>query len=339
MTIAFVGAGRWAMTLALVLYRKGYQIRMWEYCEERINLINRTKKISELPDTISIPEQILITSDLEKVFDAAELIFFAVPSQVLRNVLIKITPFRFCKNNNGKAPILISAMKGLENNTHKRMSQIIKEFYPHLRICVLAGPGIPYEIAEGKPASLVIASNDNNVAHYVQDVLSTENLRIYAQSDLVGTELGGALKNVIAIACGICDGLHLGDNAKAAVLTRGLTEITRIGIAFNANPMTFAGLAGIGDVTVTSYSQYSRNRQYGEKIGQDFGAKQAVLLFNGVIEGIATTITAKKIGNKLRLELPIINEIFEILFNEAEIKKSIKKLMSRPLKNEMIYEV
>lgn len=339
MRIAFVGAGRWAMTLALVLHHKGNEISMWEYSESRIKQLQQTRKISELPDCVEIPEEIKVTNNLETVFDKTEMIFFAVPSQSLRNVLTKISPFRFAHDANTKSLVLVSTMKGLENNTHKRMSQIIKEFYPHLKVVVIAGPGIPFEIANGQPASLVAASNDNHGAKLIQEILSTDNLRVYAQADLVGTEIGGALKNVIAIAGGICDGLKLGDNAKAAIITRGLAEMTRFGIAFNANPMTFAGLSGVGDLTVTSYSQYSRNRIFGEKIGQGMQVEQAVASSNGVVEGIATTMTAKKMSTKMRLELPIINEIFDILFNYGNVHKSVKNLMLRPLKKEMNYEI
>lgn len=335
MKIAFIGAGRWAMTLALVLWRKGNEVKMWEFSEERISEFNKTRKISELPNSIEVPNDLIITNDLERVCEKAEMIFFAVPSQSLRNVLTQISPFRFLNNVDDKTPILISAMKGLENNTNKRMSQILKEFYPHLKVVVLSGPGIPYEIAEGKPASLIVASIDNSGVKFVQENLSTDTLRIYSQSDLVGTELGGALKNVIAIAAGICDGLKLGDNAKSAIITRGLAEITRLGIAFNANPMTFAGLSGIGDIVLTSYSPYSRNRVFGEKIGQGLKTKEASALFTGVVEGVATTLTAKKIGTKIRLELPIIEEIYEILYNDADTIKSVKKLMLRPLKKEI----
>ncbi|MBS4015107.1 MAG: NAD(P)-dependent glycerol-3-phosphate dehydrogenase [Candidatus Latescibacteria bacterium] len=338
MKITFVGAGRWAMTLALILHQKKNTIAMWEYAPERIEHINRTRKMPELPDSIEVPSDLIVTDELEQVFDNIDMIFFAVPSQVLRNVLITISPFRFANITNGKLPLIVSAMKGLENNTNKRMTQILKEFYPHLKIVVLSGPGIPYEIAAGKPASLVVASNDTNAAKLVQDALSTDLLRVYLQSDVIGTEFGGALKNVIAIAAGICDGLQLGDNAKAALITRGLIEMSRIGIAFNANPMTFAGLSGIGDLMVTAYSQYSRNRLFGEKVGQGLSSDEALALFNGVVEGFATTMTAKKLGAKMRLELPIIEEIADILYNHTDLTKSVKKLMQRPLKKEMIHE-
>jgi glycerol-3-phosphate dehydrogenase (NAD(P)+) len=346
MRISFLGAGRWAMTLALILHRKGNEVIMWENSTERLIKINDKRKIADLPDSILIPQDIIVTGDLEQVLQSPEIIFFAVPSQSLREVLIKISPFRFLKSSRtsenkltDKNPILVSAIKGLENNTNKRISEILKEFYPGLNIVVLAGPGIPYEISEGKPASLVTASNSSDATSRIQELLSYENLRVYTHLDVVGVELGGALKNIIAIAAGICDGLKLGDNAKSALLTRGLAEITRIGIAMNANPMTFAGLSGIGDIIVTSYSQYSRNRRFGEKIAQGTEINKTLDSLGGVAEGVQTTISAKKLGAKMRIETPIVDEIFLILFQNHEITKSIKHLMQRPLKKEISYEI
>ena len=337
MSIAFVGAGRWAMTLALILHRKNLEIKMWEYSQGRLEKILQTRKLSDLPDSITIPEEIEISDDLEKTLQSAEVIIFAIPSQELRGVLTKISPFRYNAQKDTN-PILVSAIKGLENNTNKRMSTIIKEFFPNLRIVILAGPGIPYEIAEGKPASLVVAGQDVLAAEKVQNLVSYENIRVYTHQDVVGVELGGALKNIIAIAVGICNGLNLGDNAKSALITRGLAEITRLGITMNANPMTFAGLSGIGDIIVTSYSPYSRNRLLGEQIGKGYNLDQTTKLLTGIAEGVTTTKSAKELGSKMRLELPIIEQMYTILFQKADIVKSIKRLMGRPLKNETSYE-
>lgn len=338
MKIAFIGAGRWAMTLALILHRKGNEIKMWEYSQKRLTEINRTRRLADLPDSILIPADIKITNDLEEVLQSPEIIFFAVPSQSLREVLVKILNIKH-QISNIKRTILVSAIKGIERTTNKRMSEIIKEFYPNFDIVVLAGPGIPYEIAEGKPASLVVASNSSDVAMRLQELMSYENLRVYSHSDVVGVELGGALKNIIAIAAGICDGLKLGDNAKASLITRGLQEITRFGIAMNANPMTFAGLSGIGDIIVTSYSPYSRNRVLGEEIARGANLEKTTKSLTGVAEGVVTTISAKALGAKMRLELPIIEEIYTILYHDAEIIKSVKRLIQRPLKREFSYEV
>ncbi len=341
MKITFIGAGRWAMTLALVLHRKGNEIRMWEFSSNRLEKILATRKISDLPDKIKIPENIIISSDLEKTLESAEVIFLAVPSQSLREVLIKISPFRFIVDQNiisKRRPILVNAIKGLENNTNKRMSEIIKEIFPNSRIVVLAGPGIPFEIAAGKPASLVAASHDMIAAVEIQKILSFDNLRVYTHADVVGVELGGALKNVMAIAGGICDGLKLGDNAKAALLTRGLAEMIRLGIALNSNPLTFAGLSGMGDLIVTAYSPYSRNRICGESLGKGVDLEKTTKSLTGVAEGIATSISAKGLASKMRLELPIVDEIYSILYKNSDMTKSIKRLMERPLKMESNYE-
>ncbi|MEO0091575.1 MAG: NAD(P)H-dependent glycerol-3-phosphate dehydrogenase [candidate division WOR-3 bacterium] len=336
MNISFIGAGRWATTLALILNRKNHKIVMWEGLAERYEKITNQKTIAELPDNITLPSTITITNNLELALESPEIIVLAIPSQVLRSVLTKFFSFRI-----DTRVIWVSAIKGIENKTYKRMSEIIKEFFPDAKIAVLTGPGIPYEIALGLPASLVVASAHQDVAYRIQHLLSYDNLRVYAQSDVVGAELGGAIKNVIAIAGGICDGLQLGDNAKAALLTRGLAEITRLGIAMNANPMTFAGLAGIGDLIVTSYSRYSRNRYIGEKLAQGIPISSLLTTLNGVAEGITTAISVKNLSDKMRLELPVINEICTILSQstidkpiETVIKESVARLMSRPLKSE-----
>lgn len=338
MKIAFIGAGRWAVALSLVLHRKGNEIKMWEYSEERLKELLKTRTLPDLPANISIPTEIEISNDLEYVLQSAQIIFFAIPSQALRSVLTKMSPFRFNTQEEKvliKRPILVSAIKGLENNTNKRMSQIIKEFFPDLKVVVLAGPGIPYELAEGKPTSLVAASTDTFSALDIQTILSDQTLRVYTHHDVVGVELGGALKNIIAIAAGICDGLKLGDNAKSALITRGLAEITRLGVAMNANPLTFAGLSGIGDIIVTSYSRYSRNRLVGEMIAQGKEIKELERSLSGIAEGISTIVSARALGAKMRLELPIIEEMHAILYQGADINKSIKKLMERTLKKEM----
>ncbi|MCX7785147.1 MAG: NAD(P)-dependent glycerol-3-phosphate dehydrogenase [candidate division WOR-3 bacterium] len=336
MNISFIGAGRWATTLALILNRKNHQITMWEASAERYEKIIRQRTLPDLPDTITIPSNITITNNLEEVLASVEIIVLAVPSQALRNVLTKFFATRI-----DNRVIWVSAIKGIENQTYKRMSEIIKEFFPDAKIAVLAGPGIPYEIALGLPASLVVASSHQDIALRIQQLFSYENLRCYTQSDVVGTELGGSIKNVIAIAAGICDGLQLGENAKAALLTRGLAEMTRLGIAMNANPMTFAGLAGIGDLIVTSYSPYSRNRYIGEKLGQGIPISSLINSLTGVAEGIATATSAKNLSTKMHLDLPVINEVFTILSQpikdrtiETIIKESIGRLMSRPLKSE-----
>ncbi len=336
MNISFIGAGRWAVTLALILNRKNHKVIMWEASAERYEKLTKQRTLSELPANITLPPDITITTNLEDALESPEIIVLAVPSQTLRSVLTRFFSVRI-----DNRVVWVSAIKGIENKTYKRMSEIIKEFFSEAKIAVLTGPGIPYEIALGLPASLVVASNHQEVAIRIQQLFSYDNLRIYTQSDVVGAELGGAIKNVIAIAAGICDGLQLGENAKAALLTRGLAEMTRLGIVLNANPMTFAGLAGIGDLIVTSYSSLSRNRNFGEKLAQGVPLASLLSSLTGVAEGVATTTSVKNLSTKLHLELPVINEIFTILSQPSKdiplttiIKESIARLMSRPLKSE-----
>ncbi|MEO0072334.1 MAG: NAD(P)H-dependent glycerol-3-phosphate dehydrogenase [candidate division WOR-3 bacterium] len=335
MRIAFIGAGRWAFTLALLLYHKGKEVKLWEPRED-INIDEQKKKLlTNFPSDIEFPQGITVTKNLEEVITNADVIFFAVPAQVLRDALLRI--IRLKNEYFRSKPILVSAIKGLENTTNKRMSQILEEFFSGYKIAVLGGPGIPYEIVRNTPTALVVASNDLETAEFVQSILSSETVRIYTQSDVVGTEIGGALKNIYAIAGGICDGLKFGANTKAALVTRGLYEMIRFGVAFNANPMTLAGLAGIGDLIVTAYSSYSRNRLLGEKIAQGMKLEDILRTSSGVIEGLTSVVSAYRLANKMKIEVPIMEAVYEILYKNAEISKTIKKLMARPLRAEDKY--
>ncbi|MCS7258163.1 MAG: NAD(P)-dependent glycerol-3-phosphate dehydrogenase [candidate division WOR-3 bacterium] len=333
MRIAFIGAGRWAFTLAILLYRKKKEVILWEPREEIDIDEHKRKLLLDFPPDTEFPEDLNVTKNLEEVMAHSEIIFFAVPAQVLRNVLVKMSKFKTTFYNNRS--ILVSAIKGLENTTNKRMSEILNEFFTGCKIVVLGGPGIPYEIVSNVPTALVVASNDLEAAEAIQNILSSDTIRIYTQNDVVGTELGGALKNIYAIAGGICDGLKLGANAKAAVLTRGLYEMIRLGVAFNANPMTFAGLAGVGDLIVTAYSEYSRNRRLGEKIGLGMKLEEIINQSIGVIEGLTTVLSVYRLANKLRIEVPIAEAMYEIIYKRAEIDRIVKKLMARPLKYEV----
>jgi glycerol-3-phosphate dehydrogenase (NAD(P)+) len=334
MKISFVGAGRWALTLASVITSKGHEVKIWQPQTEISLVEHKERVLKDFPEGVELPDGLFISQDLAEVILECEIIFFAVPAQALRTVLVKMAPLSKSIQKNKNSLILVSAMKGIENSTYKRMSEILNEFYAGVKIVVLAGPGIPYEIMLKKPTALVTASDNLEAAEIIQHLLTTEYLRVYTQRDVVGTELGGALKNIYAIAGGICDGLKLGDNAKAALLTRGLYEMIRLGIALNANPMTFAGLAGVGDLIVTAYSAHSRNRLLGEKLARGIKLEEIIDTSRGVVEGVATTISAQKLGAKFGIELPIVDAIYEILFKGVELPKTIRKLMSRPLKTE-----
>jgi glycerol-3-phosphate dehydrogenase (NAD(P)+) len=330
MNVGFLGAGRWGISLALVLNRKGHSVKMWEYNSERVSNLNKNRHIPELPEAVTIPEPIIITNNLAEVVTNSELLVFVVPSQTLRSTVASV--FECRPNENA---IFVSAVKGIEQKTLKRMSEIIREKFSASRPVVLSGPGIPYEVVAGLPTSLVAASENMNSCTIVQELFSFENLRVYSHSDVTGVELGGALKNVIAIAAGICDGLELGINAKAALLTRGLAEISRLGLAMNANPLTFAGLSGMGDLIVTSFSVYSRNRQVGNELAKGKKLSDILSVLSGIAEGVETTKAAVALAGKFRIEMPLTEEINRILFDGAEPKESLDRLLKRRLKSEL----
>jgi glycerol-3-phosphate dehydrogenase (NAD(P)+) len=238
------------------------------------------------------------------------------------------------KNLIHKNTILVSASKGLENGTQMRMSDILKEIFPQNNVVALSGPSIANEVADKKPTAIVAASISEDAAKSVQYALSDENLRIYKSTDIVGVELGGALKNVIVIAAGILDGMGLGDNTKATLITRGLAEITRLGIKLGAKRETFAGLSGLGDLFVTATSKHSRNRYVGERIGKGMRLDDILKSMYMVAEGINTASVAKKLGDKYKISMPITTEVNNILFNDKNRKQIVIDLMKRSLKDE-----
>ncbi len=330
MSIGFIGAGRWAIALGLILNRKGLLIKMWEYDSERAAFLNKNRRIPELPETATIPETITITNNLIEVLADAEVLVFSVPAQSLRSAVTAV--FEATPRDD---TILVSAVKGIDQKTFKRMSEVIREKFVKAKPVVLAGPGIPYEVVAGAPTSLVAASEDTKACTLAQEIFSFENLRVYSHSDVIGVELGGALKNVIAIAAGICDGLDLGINAKAALLTRGLAEISRLGIALNANPLTFAGLSGMGDLIVTAFSPHSRNWQVGKELAKGKKVAEILNTLLGIAEGIETAKAAVGLAAKFRVEMPLTEEINRILLENSDPKESLERLLKRRLKSEL----
>lgn len=328
MNIAFLGAGRWGCALALLLSRRGHQVRMWEFSAERLAALQSTRVAPDLPDSARLPDTVVLTDRLPDALAAAGAVVLALPTQTLRANLDCLADV--LTGN----PIIVSVMKGIEIGTRLRVSEIILRALPKARIAVLTGPGIPYDVAAGDPTSLVVAAPSESDAQLIRDNFSGDNLRLYSTTDLVGAELGGALKNVMAIAAGIVDGIGLGINAKAAMLTRGLYEITRLGIAQGANPMTFAGLSGIGDLIVTGFSPRSRNYRFGVAIAEGKSVAEAIAALSGVAEGYYTCQAAYELAAHARVELPITTELHRILYESAQPKDSIKRLLSRSLKSE-----
>jgi glycerol-3-phosphate dehydrogenase (NAD(P)+) len=327
--IAFVGAGRWALALGIRLATNGHEISLWEFNQANIERLTSTRKHPDLPENVTLPETVSVTRELGKAIAGAEMIVFAVPSDTLTSAVQQI------RTLNPKPQALVTVTKGIEPKTLKRLSVTITEALPALPVVVLAGPGIPYEVALGDPTSLVAASVSEAAAAAVRDTFTGGNLRVYSHGDVVGVELGAALKNVIAIAAGVADGIGLRINAKAALLTRGLAEITRLGLAFNANPLTFAGLSGMGDLIVTAFSDHSRNHVLGAAIGRGEPTATALSSLSGVTEGAITVHAARSLAGSQRVEMPITEEVYRMLYEGASPRDSMARLLRRSPRQEI----
>jgi len=329
--ISIIGDGGWGTTLAILLSGKGHNVTLWGAFAEYVETINAKGSSAKFLPGIKIPREVNITSSLNEAIDDKEIIVLAVPSQYTRGILTRLTPYKL----SGK--IFVSVTKGIENKTLKRMSEIAHELLGNIEICVLSGPTIAHEVALGNPATLVASSGNLALAKEIQDVFITDRFRVYTNSDIIGVELGGALKNIIAIAAGICDSLGFGTNAKAALLTRGLVEMARLGVAMGAKKDTFYGLSGLGDLTTTCISKYSRNHHFGEEIGKGKSLKDALKETEMVVEGVATTESAYELAKKHKVEMPIINEIYKVLYENKDPKKGVHDLMTRSPREEGFY--
>lgn len=329
MRIAFVGAGRWALALGIRLAANGHAISLWEFSQTNLERLTTTRRHPDLPEDATVPTTVSVASDLGGAVATAQVIVFAVPSDTLAGVVQQV------KALNPKPQALVTVTKGIEPRTLKRLSVTINEALPALPVVVLAGPGIPYDVALGDPTSLVAASASETAAAMVRDTFTGGNLRVYSHGDVVGVELGAALKNVIAIAAGVADGIGLRINAKAALLTRGLAEITRLGLAFNANPLTFAGLSGMGDLIVTAFSDHSRNHVLGAAIGRGEPTAAALSGLAGVAEGAITVRSARSLAGSQRVEMPITEEVYRMLYEGVSPRDSMARLLRRSPRQEI----
>jgi glycerol-3-phosphate dehydrogenase (NAD(P)+) len=331
MKISVLGAGGWGTTLAILLHYNGHDVTLWEYKKSYARELNKKRiNIDYLPG-IKIPAEINITSDLEESTDDKNLIVLAVPSQYLRNIIKKV------KYNFIKDAVLVSVSKGIEKDTTMTMSQMLLNVHPSLdenQIGVISGPSHAEEVSRRIPTAVVAASVDIETSKTIQAAFVTSYFRVYASTDILGVELGGAFKNIIAIGAGIIDGAGFGDNTKAAIMTRGVTEISRLGLAMGASPETFAGLSGMGDLIVTCMSKHSRNRYVGEQIGKGKKLKDVLKSMEQVAEGVDTTRSAKELAEKNNIETPITNEVYKILFEDKDPIKATTDLMTRGMKTE-----
>ncbi|MDD5618662.1 MAG: NAD(P)-dependent glycerol-3-phosphate dehydrogenase, partial [Candidatus Omnitrophica bacterium] len=322
-SITILGDGGWGTTLAILLHNKGYQVCLWGAFADYIELLDKKRINPKFLKGIKIPKGICVTSDIECALDYSKTIIFAIPSQYLRGVLKDI------EARSVKGYSFLSAIKGLENKSLMLMSQVISDELGKVNLAVVSGPNIAQEIAQGKPAVSVVASADKRIAEYFQDLLICERFRVYTNSDVTGVQLGGSLKNIIALACGISDGMNLGTNAKAALLTRGLAEISRLGVAMGAKRETFFGVSGLGDLVTTCTSLYSRNRFVGEEIAKGKKLRKIKNKMQMVAEGISTAQAAYELSRKYNVEMPITKEIYEVLYKNKSPQSALKDLMLR----------
>lgn len=332
MKITVIGAGSWGTTLALLLFSNRHDVTLWSYRREDLdNIINKRENTVFLPG-IKIPDELTVTSDLEEATHKAEVIVTAVPSQHLRSILKQISHL------NTQRTIVVNVAKGIENDTLMTMSEVIAEVFPGhppVKSAILSGPSFAEEVSKKIPTAVVVASNDIETAKFIQQIFLTPYFRIYVSDDVRGVELGGSLKNVIAVGAGMCDGAGYGDNTKAAIMTRGIVEIARLGTAMNANHKTFSGLSGIGDLIATCMSKHSRNRYVGEEIGKGRKLPDVLSKMVMVAEGIQTTISAWQLAKKLDVEVPIINEVYNVLFSGKDPHDATMDLMTRDPKGEL----
>ncbi|MCX5667955.1 MAG: NAD(P)-dependent glycerol-3-phosphate dehydrogenase [Candidatus Omnitrophica bacterium] len=329
--ISIIGDGGWGTTLAILLSGKKHNVTLWGAFPEYVETIKAKRVNAKFLAGVKIPHEVSITSSLNEAIEGNEIIVLAVPSQYMRSVLTRLTPYKL----SGK--VFVSVTKGIENKTLKRMSEIARELLGKIEICVLSGPTIAHEVAQGSPTTLVASSDSLSLAKEIQDVFITDRFRVYSNSDIIGVEMGGSLKNIIAIAAGICDALGFGTNAKAAMLTRGLIEMARLGVAMGAKKDTFYGLSGLGDLTTTCISKYSRNHHLGEEIGKGKSLKEALKETEMVVEGVATTESAYELAKKHKVEMPIIGEIYKVLYEGKDPKEGVHDLMTRSPREEGFY--
>ena len=331
-SIAVLGAGIWGTTLAWLLASAGKSVLLWSRDSGRVENLKRERKITK-PVPLQFGQEIEFTSDLGQALHPAGVALICCTSQSTRIVVNDIKSY-FSGQPQAKLPILVSAVKGLELESLKRMSEVIAEVIPSASVCALSGPNLALEIMKGLPTAAVVASHDLTTAAHVQKILSVSKFRIYSNTDIVGVELGGTLKNVIAIAAGGSDGLNLGVNAKAALITRGLAEMTRLAIYMGAKPTTMAGLAGMGDLIATCMGPLSRNYRLGQELARGKTLEQIKHDVEGVIEGIPTTEAVCELSKRLGVELPIAELVQNFISGAITPEKAIMALMARPLASE-----
>ena len=326
--VSVIGAGSWGSALAVLLANNGHEVTLWTHDPHEIEMLStKREQVEKLPG-VKLPDNIMIEADLKTALTDEDVVVMAVPSPVVRMVAKQMSPFI----KDGQ--IIVNVAKGIEDVTYKTLSDIIEEEIPNAEVCVLSGPSHAEEVGRGIPTTVVVGAKNKETAEMLQDVFMNKVFRVYTSPDVLGMELGGSLKNVIALAAGMADGLGYGDNTKAALITRGISEISRLAIKMGANAETLSGLTGIGDLIVTCESKHSRNRKAGMLMGQGYTMKQAMDEVKMVVEGVYSAKAAIALARKYEVDMPIIEEINHVLFDDKPAKDAVRELMLRDRREE-----
>lgn len=326
--VAVIGAGSWGTALALLLHKNGHQVTVWSPIESEIAMLNQEREHKDKLPGVKLPEDMDFTCDIAQAAEGKDLLVFAVPSVFTRSTAEKL------KQTVKEGQIIINVSKGIEEHTQLTLSQIIEEELPQAEVAVLSGPSHAEEVGKGIPTTIVVGARKKETAEYLQNLFMNDVFRVYISPDVLGIELGAALKNVVALAAGIADGLGYGDNTKAALITRGITEIARLGTAMGGKFETFCGLSGIGDLIVTCASMHSRNRRAGILIGRGKSMEEAMEEVKMVVEGVYSAKAAMELAGKYQVQLPIIEQVNKVLFEHKPADEAVKDLMLRDKKIE-----
>jgi len=322
-----IGAGSWGTTLACLLAEKGYDVSLWVHDNALAESLYETRvNTIYLPDTV-IPESIRVTNSIEQALQRARYVLNAVPAQYVRDVFSGVTPYMLDE------AVIVSLSKGIERGTHLTVSSVLQELSNHT-VAVLSGPSFAKEVIRKLPTAVTLATEDRNCGYILQEVFNMNNFRVYTHDDIIGVEIGGALKNVMAIASGISDSLGLGNNARASLITRGLAEMKRLGIAMGAHERTFSGLSGIGDLVLTCTSLLSRNYTVGNKLGKGMKIGDILKQSKSVAEGVSTAESAYELAKKFTVDMPIVEQVYKVIYEDNDPLQAVRNLMERSLKTE-----
>ena len=331
--VSVIGAGSWGTALALLLSKNGHDVTMWSILEDEIRMLDKEREHKSKLPGVKLPDTMKFTTDLKEAVEGKDFLVLAVPSTFTRGTAKNMCPYV------AEGQIIVDVAKGIEEATLMTLSQQIEDEIPQADVAVLSGPSHAEEVGRGLPTTVVVGAKTEKTAEYLQQMFASEVFRVYTSPDMLGMELGGSLKNVIALAAGIADGMGYGDNTKAALITRGIAEMARLGVKMGAKLETFAGLSGIGDLIVTCASVHSRNRRAGYLMGQGYTMKQAMDEVQMVVEGVYSAKAAKALAEKYNVEMPIIMEVNKLLFENKPASEAVKDLMQREKQGEISWEL